>query len=211
MTNVGQVATCELATAAAPAPGRFGTRPVGLDRGRAGAAFGARDLRGAGQPHADPADARSGADAAAGERVHRAVSARRSSPAKSGASCRRAGAGGPRRPAARPHRRTVFADRGRAGDPGGRGRKRHARPRARSFVLAADAIADRELVDRRRGLCARARPDRARRHHRDRDRAGARQAVVRPEPRAVPPVRAARKAAIRGLPARSRCWTRSST
>ena len=48
--------------------------------------------------------------------------------------------------------------------------------------------ADRELADRGGRLYARARAVRARREHRDRDRAGARQAAVRPVARAVPPV-----------------------
>ena len=72
--------------------------------------------------------------------------------------------------------------------PGRGGRERHARSRSRPPVLAADPFDDRKLADRRGCLCARARAVRARRRHRDRHRAGAREAAVRSVARPVPQV-----------------------
>ncbi len=90
--------------------------------------------------------------------------------------------------AARADRRPVFGHRRGAGDPGGGGGERHARSRARSAVLSADAFADRKFVDRRRRLCPRACAVRAGRYHCDRHRTLAREAAVRSESRPVSPV-----------------------
>ena len=172
MTTVGQAATAEIVTGAATAPGWL-ARAIGLGAVALALLSAFADLRGAGQPHADPAQQRGRGHPPARQRGHGAVSGRHHGPR--GLAHR---AGPPPRPrrraAACAHRRPVLGGGGGSGDPGGGGGERHAGPRARSAVLAADPVADPELADRVGRLCARACPVPARRLHHHRHRGGAR-------------------------------------
>ena len=172
MTTVGQAATVELAATAPAAPGRL-ARVLGLVAVALALLSAVATFSGAAESHADPADPRGRARAPAVQCGHDVAAGRRSSPGRSGVWCRRAGAG---RAGSRLHVRIVALFSIIAAvpaDPGGGGRERHARSRARPAVLAADASADGEFADRGGGLFARTGADRARRHHRDRDRARA--------------------------------------
>ena len=188
MTNVGQAATAELAAAATAAPGRLarllGVIAVALALLSALATF--LVLANLTPIRADPRGRHRASCSATRSRSLLLLGDHRLGNLAGGP-------GAPARPrglaAACAHRRAVFDHRRGAGDPGGRGRERHARPRARPAVLRTDRAHDRERADRGGGLSARAGPDRARRHHRGRDRAHARQADVRREPRGVPQVR----------------------
>ena len=151
-------------TASAPRPVVARAR---ADRGRAGAALGARHLRGAGRADADRADP----------------------PGRRHACCVNAltvllligvigrevwndHAGAPARPrrraAACAHRRAVLGDRRGAGDPGRGRRQHHARPRPRPLVLHPHPAVIENSLDRRPGLSAASMPQTdPRRHHRD--------------------------------------------
>ena len=155
--------------------------------GRARAVVSSCHFRGAGRAHADPAHPR-GRGHAPPDQCGHGLFAHGGDRAR-GLGCRAGETSRARRGAAPcAHRRAVFGHRRSPGSSGRRGCKRDARPRPRPAVLATDAVAHREFVNRRGCLRARTGPIRTRRKHRHRDRACARQTLVRPVARAVPSV-----------------------